>query len=1397
MTRTRLILCLALIGAMGACGGRSGLHVLAGGGDGGGVGDGGRADGRLDGRLDGVPTDARLDGVPTDARLDGVPTDARLDGVPTDARLDVPATDARRDVGGTGGTGGTGGIGGIGGIGGTAGNDGGRDVPTTTGGSPDASVDAAPTLSSIQISSLSSPIVVNVGTPVPFTVTAIYSDNSKADVTSSAQVTSSNTAVLTISGTNLVGAGTANATATITATYQGKTATANVTIVGNNPLVSISIDQVPTSPLAIGQTVNLVATGVFTDGTKQDLTSQATWTSSAPAVATVGDTGTTKGQVTGVAAGTFTVTATVAVMVSGTAGTVSGTSTQMTVNGTKKLVSIQITPSQPTMQRGLTNQPFKATGTYDDNSAADVTQQATWTSSNTAVLAVVSTGATAGNVSTVAAGTATVTATVGTIFGTDLVTVTPGALRTITVTCQGQDVIVVGNPQQCTALGTYAGGSTADLTSAVTWSSNNTAVLTVSNAIANPGLASGVTEGTATISATFTGITGRKTVTVSAAPLISITVNPSTLNNVIVGLTSQLTATGLYGTVGNTATQFSIDVTTSASWSVLDSTVATVGNSATTDGQVTGVAAGSTTVTATLSGQKGQATVNVVNTKLVSIAVSPLTASVRVGLTYQFQAKGTFDNNTTRDITTDVTWTSSDTTIATISNAAGTNGLATGVAASTTPVNITATLQGVVSAPAAQLTVDVARLVSIQIAPSAAQTINVNATQGYTVTGVYENGTTTTALTGVTWQSSDPTVATVAANPAGRGPAVAGATATGVAAGTTTISASYTPTGGTALTDSVTLNVNKPVSPIGIRLNNLNDSIAVNETVTYTAYLDYDNGTSTTLTTGVTLTTSNGVVASVVPAGPFGFGLLQVTGQAAGTVTVTATYTTGGTTYTTNTQLTVTAVTVKTQTGLYITPSSASVKVNGTQQFQAHATYSDGTETVVTNDTSCSWTTSDGTLATVTDASNTGLGRGGVFGGGAGGLATGLAVGTPTINATYGGFSATAQLTVTAPPVLQSLSVTGPANTLHVGQSQTYVATAYYSDGTSAVVTGSATWSTSDPNVAVVSTSPTGRGGPGAVVGGSTVTALATGTVSIQASYTENGITVTGSASLTVNAPTVIQFHITPTLPTIHTAISTTLTFVAQVIYSDNSVATVTASTDWASSNGAVAVISNSGATTGRATGLTAGTTTITGTFQGSTDSTTLTVSAATLSKLNVTPPNPTMHLGINQSFAAVVTLSDNYTQTVTTSATWMSSDSTVVAVGATTGVATPVKSGGPVTITATYQGVSGTSQVTVSSATLSSIAITPNPLSVAVGGSQQLTATGTWADTPPTSADITNNVTWMVSGADGGVTTSAAVSNAAGSRGLLTAISVGSVTVSAVFQNVTGNLAGTVTASP
>ena len=1367
MTRTRLVLCLALIGAMGACGGRSGLHPLFG--DGSGEAEDGSADGRLDGRGQdsrsdgGLGSDTRIEVGTSDARTEAGTSDARTEAGTSDVRVVDVASDVRAEAGGP---------------------DTGRDVALAEVGRPevgrpdvlppidaqrDAPVDAAPTLTSIEISP-PNPILVT-GTTLPVVITAVYSDGSTKDVSSSSTVTSSAAAYVSVSGTTLTGVH--PGTATITATYQGKTATATVTVV-DTTLQSISIQTV--APVPVGQTVNLVATGVFADGSKQDVTSQATWTSSAPTIASVGDTATTKGQVTGVAAGTVTVTATIQT----STGPVSGT-VQITVVA-KKITSIGITPAQPILQKGVT-QAFKATAVYDDNSTGDVTQQATWSTDDASVLSVVATGATAGLATAKAAGSTTITATVGAVSGQTSVRVTAPPLTSITVN-PATATMSVNTTRQFTAQGTYADSSTADLTDSVTWSTGLASVISVSNAAGTRGLVTALAVGTDNVIASMSGIVGMATVTVSVIPLVSIAVTPNPLT-LPQNLTLLLKATATYG---DQSTQ---DVTTSATWTVADSSVATVGNLGTAAGQVTGLKANSsTTVTATLSGKSGSATVNVIAPTLTSITVTPATATISAGDTQAFTATGTYQGSTTGvDITTQVTWSSSNIAVAQVSNAAGTNGVASGLTspARGNTVTITAALNGVQGT--ATLTVTAPVLVAIMVRPATA-TIIVGDTQAYTVRGVYANGTTG-ALTGVSWSSSSTGVATIAAGGGGGGGG--GATATGVGPGTTTITATYTTAGGTSLTDTATLTVNAVVvkTPIGIRLSPASATIQVNGTQPYTVNVDYSDGTTAAVAAGVTLTTSNPAVAAVAGGGRGGGGLL-INGVGPGTATITATYATGGQTFTDTATLTVASIPPPPQVGLYITPSLASVNVNGTQQFQAHATFSDGTETVVTNTATCSWTTSDGSIATITTA---GGGRGG-FGGG-GGLATGVAAGSVTINATYGGFSATAALTVTSPPVVKSLVILPATATIHVGQDQPFTATAFYSDGTSATVTGTATWSSSDATVAVMSVAGGGRGGfpGGGVLGGATATGLAIGTATVSASYTENGVTLTGTAVLTVTDPPLLSLEITPTNPTV-SLLSPNQAFVATAIFTDYSTRNVTAAATWSSSDGTVAVVSNAGGTIGRATGLKAGTSTITASYGGMSASTTLTVVAKKVTSIQVTPTNPTAVLGINQPFVATAVYDDNTTGAVTGASTWTSSDPTVASVGTaggTAGVATPIKAG-TTTVTANYQGVSGTSVLTVSTAKLKSIAITPSPLSIVIGGHQQLTATGTWDDN--STRDITNNVTWLSSSGDAGGDTIATVSNAAGSRGLFTAVSAGSVTITAAFQGVTGTLAGTVTAS-
>jgi uncharacterized protein YjdB len=121
-------------------------------------------------------------------------------------------------------------------------------------------------------------------------------------------------------------------------------------------------------------------------------------------------------------------------------------------------------------------------------------------------------------------------------------------------------------------------------------------------------------------------------------------------------------------------------------WSSSDTGVATISNAAGSNGLVTAVAAGSTTITATSGGISKSRTLTVTAASLTSIAVIPVDSSIAIGALMQFTATGTYSDNTTQDLTTSATWSSSDTSVATISNAAGSIGLATAVFAGSTTI---------------------------------------------------------------------------------------------------------------------------------------------------------------------------------------------------------------------------------------------------------------------------------------------------------------------------------------------------------------------------------------------------------------------------------------------------------------------------------------------------------------------------------------------------------------------------------------------------------------------------------------------------------------------------------------------------------------------------------------
>ena len=87
----------------------------------------------------------------------------------------------------------------------------------------------------------------------------------------------------------------------------------------------------------------------------------------------------------------------------------------------------------------------------------------------------------------------------------------------------------------------------------------------------------------------------------------------------------------------------------------------------------------------------------VTNATLVSIGVTPAAPSIALGTNQQFTATGVYSNNTTQDLTALATWASSNTTVATISSAGNSGGLATSVTTGT--AQITASFSGVSSPP--------------------------------------------------------------------------------------------------------------------------------------------------------------------------------------------------------------------------------------------------------------------------------------------------------------------------------------------------------------------------------------------------------------------------------------------------------------------------------------------------------------------------------------------------------------------------------------------------------------------------------------------------------------------------------------------------------------------------
>ncbi|WP_395950143.1 Ig-like domain-containing protein [Aeromonas mytilicola subsp. aquatica] len=230
------------------------------------------------------------------------------------------------------------------------------------------------------------------------------------------------------------------------------------------------------------------------------------------------------------------------------------------------------------------------------------------------------------------------------------------------------------------------------------------------------------------------------------------------------------------------------------------------------------------------------------------------------------------------------------------------------------------------------------------------------------------------------------------------------------------------------------------------------------------------------------------------------------------------------------------------------------VRMGDSINLTASATYD--SSDVVDVSAEASWASSEPAMATV-----------------ASGVVTGVVPGSVDISASFSGADAAAH-PVTVFSGLSSLVVTPDSATLDVGATLDLIATAHYDDGASEDVTAAASWSSSNTTVA-------------SVVGGE-VTAKASGSAAIQASYTDShGISQVASAAITVHAPTVTALHITPEASTVEAG--KTIQFTAIADMSDGSTKNVTNDLwmTWSSADDNVATITYYGLASGVSGGAT------------------------------------------------------------------------------------------------------------------------------------------------------------------------------------------------------------------
>lgn len=322
--------------------------------------------------------------------------------------------------------------------------------------------------------------------------------------------------------------------------------------------------------------------------------------------------------------------------------------------------------------------------------------------------------------------------------------------------------------------------------------------------------------------------------------------------NTFVPLTS-IEVTGTYGTiadmtvdqytaVGDFSGVFTRDMTAEVAWEIENDTIASVSSINGSEGLVTALSPGQTTITASAGEIAGSAPVIVTNAFLTGITISPQDTEFQAGVTLQYSAAGTFSDGSVQAVTALAAWESSDPDIATIDSA----GLATTLRTGTSTIR--GTWQGLEAT--ADLLVTGATLTSIAVMPSEGAVAQ-GTTMEFVAEGTFSDDSILDITDIVEWQSSDTSVGII--NVEGL--------ATAIKPGETEIKASFV-VDGAAISDTASLIVTDEVVE-SINISPEDSAIAKGSSLQFSATGTFSDDSVQDLTDLVTWHTSDYDVGTI------------------------------------------------------------------------------------------------------------------------------------------------------------------------------------------------------------------------------------------------------------------------------------------------------------------------------------------------------------------------------------------------------------------------------------------------------------------------------------------------------------------------------------------------------